>query len=322
MRILQINSARELGGGEVHVLQLADALRKRGHTVKIAGRRNGPLHPDLPFPFLNSGDLFTAHRLRCAIVGEQFDLVHAHVARDYTIAAAAAWGLHQLKLVFTRHLLYPVRRHFLYERVDGWIAPTARILKSLEPLHPKKSAVIPNWVDLERFPYRPHAFHNPVTIGLIGQISAHKGHDDAIEAMRQLGHGFRLLIGGKGEESYEAALRKRAAGLPVEFLGFVRVPDIFERIDILIMPSWEEPFGIVLLEAMASGIPVIATDRGGPAEIARGVLIPPNSPQALANAIRAVQPADGVQDAREHVEKNFDMRSVTPTIENFYQGLL
>ena len=64
-----------------------------------------------------------------------------------------------LKVVFTRHLLYPVRQHFLYKRVDGWIAPTAQILKTLDPLKPKRSAVIPNWVDLERFPYRPHAFH-------------------------------------------------------------------------------------------------------------------------------------------------------------------
>jgi glycosyltransferase involved in cell wall biosynthesis len=181
--------------------------------------------------------------------------------------------------------------------------------------------VIPNWVNLDNLPYRPHAFHEPVTVALVGQISPHKGHDDAVEAMGRLGSGFRLLIAGKGDPSYEASLKQKAAGLPIEFLGFVSLPEFFQKADILIAPSWEEPFGIVLLEAMASGIPVIATDRGGPAEIVKGVLIPPRRPDALAEAIRSVQPQKFIKEAREHVEQNFDMRKIVPMIEDFYRGL-
>ena len=321
MRILQVSSARNLGGGETHVLQLTDSLRAHGHTVVVAGRPNGPVNPDLVLSFRNSADFLTALRMRKVIRNEHFDVVHAHVARDYTIVAAAAWGVRPLKVVFTRHLLYPVRKHFLYERVDGWIAPTEQILKTLDPLNPKHSAVIPNWVDLEKLPYRPHPFHNPVNVGLIGQISPHKGHDDAIEAMRHLGDGFRLLIAGKGDRSYETLLKKKSAGLPVEFMGFVTLPGFFEKIDILTVPSWEEPFGIVLLEAMACGIPVIATSRGGPLEIARGILVPPRDPAALAEAIRSVRPSESIREAREHVEKNFDARRVVPMIEAFYRML-
>jgi len=91
MRILQVNSARSLGGGETHVIQLVRALRNLRHDVVVAGRRDGPLNPDIALPFLNSADFFSAHRLRAAIKREQFDILHAHVARDYTIAAAAAW---------------------------------------------------------------------------------------------------------------------------------------------------------------------------------------------------------------------------------------
>ena len=321
MRILQVSSARNLGGGETHVLELVNELRRRGHTVVVAGRREGPLQADVTLPFLNSADLFTVIRLRSVIHRGKFDVVHAHVARDYTIVAAAAWGIPEPKVIFTRHLLYPVRRHFLYRRVDGWIAPTAQILKTLDPLKPRYSAVIPNWVDLQRLPYRPHAFHSPVTVGLIGQISPHKGHDDAIEAIRQLGDGFRLIIAGRGNPKYEALLRKKSSGLPVEFLGFISLSEFFDKTDILIVPSWEEPFGIVLLEAMASGIPVIATNRGGPAEILRGVLVPPRDPAALAEAIRSMRPEEFVRDAREHVEKNFDLRNVVPMIEKFYRNL-
>jgi glycosyltransferase involved in cell wall biosynthesis len=319
MRILQVNSARHLGGGETHVLQLTEALRARGHTVALAGRRGGPLKPDVALPFLNSADLFSALRLRRVIQKGQFEIVHAHVARDYSIVAAAAWSVSGLKMVFTRHLLYPLRGHFLYRRVDGWIAPTAQILKTLDPLKPKRSAVIPNWVDLERFPYRPHTFHSPVTVGLIGQIAPHKGHDDAIEAMRRLGSGFRLLIAGKGEAEYESNLRRKAAGLPVEFAGFVRLQEFFEQTDIVILPSWEEPFGIVSLEAMATGIPVIAT---GPDEVVCGVRIPPHNPAALAEAIRSLRPDETIARAREHVEKNFDIRKVVPRIEEFYGSII
>jgi L-malate glycosyltransferase len=310
MRILQVSSAREIGGGETHVLQLVDGLGARGHDVKIAGRIDGPLKPDFQCGFF---------RLRALLKREQFDIVHAHVARDYPIVAAAARGISSLKVIFTRHLLYPVRRNPLYKRVDGWIAPTAQILEKLKPLKPNRSVVIPNWVDLQRFPYRPHEFHHPITIGLVGQISPHKGQDDAIEALRDLGDGFRLLIAGKGEPDYVASLKKKAAGLPIEFPGFVSLPQFFERIDILVAPSWEEPFGIVLLEAMASGIPVIATKKGGPAEFVRGLLVPPRDPASLAKAVRSVRPGQHVQEAREHVEKNFDIRKVIPLIEDFYR---
>src|SRR5262245_49744149 len=230
MRILQVNSASSLGGGETHVLQLVEALRSRGRHVLVAGRARGPLHPDIALPFRNSADLLTALRLRAILKRERFDVLHAHVARDYPIAAAAAWNLPEIKVVFTRHLLRPIRRHVLYRRVDGWIAPTSEIMRTLEPLAPKTSAVIPNWVDLEKFPYRPHAFHEPIVIGLVGQVSPHKGHDDAIEAIRRLGRGFRLVIAGVGEASYERKLRVSAADMPVDFVGFVTLPKFFEEI--------------------------------------------------------------------------------------------
>jgi glycosyltransferase involved in cell wall biosynthesis len=254
-----------------------------------------------------------ALRLRSALKAGRFDVVHAHVARDYPIVAAAALGIRNLTVVFTRHLLHPVRRNPLYKRVDGWIAPTAQILETLSPLKPKRATVIPNWVNTEKFSFAPHAPHNPVRIGLIGQISPHKGHDDAVEAMRELAPRFRLVIAGEGDPAYVRALKRKSSGLPIEFVGFVSLPAYFAQIDILLVPSWQEPFGIITLEAMSSGIPVIAT---GPADVVRGTVVPPRDPHALAQAIRnsKLDPA-----ARPHVEKNFDIRQVIPRIEEFYQ---
>jgi glycosyltransferase involved in cell wall biosynthesis len=331
MRILQVSSAQGLGGGETHFLELVESLRNRGHDVVVAGRRNGPLKPQIELPFINSADLFTALRLRSVLKKHSFDILHAHVARDYTVTAAAAWNLSKTKVVFTRHLLLPVRRHALYRRVDAWLAPTSQILKTLEPLSPKLSAVVPNWVDTAKFTNRPHGLHQPVTIGLLGQISPHKGHDDAIDAIRRLGTDFRLLIVGKGESGYVDELKKKSVGLPVDFPGFAELPEFFSMIDILAVPSWEEPFGIVVLEAMASGVPVIATNRGGPAEIIRsalhGVLVPPRDPAALANAIQSLADDDERRQlisktAREFVESNFDIRVVVPRIEDFYRRVV
>jgi glycosyltransferase involved in cell wall biosynthesis len=331
MRILQVSSAQGLGGGETHVLELVDSLRNRGHDVVVAGRRNGPLKPQIELPFINSADIFTALRLRSVLKRDSFDILHAHVARDYTITAAAAWNLSKTKVVFTRHLLLPVRSHALYRRVDAWLAPTSQILKTVETLSPKLSAVIPNWVDAAKFGYRPHPLHHPVTIGLLGQVSPHKGHDDGIDALRILGKGFRLLIAGKGESEYVDALKKKSVGLPVDFLGFAELPEFFSMIDILAVPSWEEPFGIVLLEAMASGVPVIATNKGGPAEIIRsalyGVLVAPRNPAALATAIQSLADDDERRQlisrtAREFVETNFDIRVVVPRVEDFYRRVI
>src|SRR5262249_36548830 len=154
------SSARTLGGGETHVLEMTTALRKRGHQVIVAGASAGPLKPEIPL---------TPFGLRRILTHERFDIVHAHVARDYPLVAAAALGVRKLKVIFTRHLLYPVRRNLLYRRVDGWIAPTEQILDTLAPLKPKSSAVIPNWVDTEKFVFRPHPPHHPVRVGLIGQ---------------------------------------------------------------------------------------------------------------------------------------------------------
>ena len=85
----------------------------------------------------------------------------------------------------------------------------------------------------------------------------------------------------------------------------------FGKVDILLVPSWEEPFGIVLLESMAAGVPVISTTAGGPQEIIvqgeSGILVPAKNPGALADAIRSLAASDSllaniVRQARKRVE--------------------
>jgi len=149
---------------------------------------------------------------------------------------------------------------------------------------------------------------------------------DAVEAMRILGTGYRLLIAGKGDDKYVSNLRDKCADLPIAFPGFVSLPDFFETIDVLLVPSWEEPFGLVVLEGMASGIPVIATAAGGPQEIinseVNGLLVPPRDSKALAAAIASIhdQRDSLIRAARVRAEE-FDIRKIVPQIEKFYRAL-
>ncbi len=330
MRILQVCSADVLGGGEVHVIELTGKLREHGHRVEVAGRSGGPLDLDYAFGFRNALDFSTAYKLRRIVRRERFDVVHAHVARDYSIVATALAGLAGPRLIFTRQLIFPVKRHPLYSRVDGWIVTTPQIRDSIQHLSPRATAIVPNWVAVSGMPYADRPLRAPVILGLLGQVSPHKGHDDAIEVMRELGDGYRLLVGGTGKPDYEDSLKANAAGLGIEFLGFVKPARFLPQIDILILPSWEEPFGIVVLEAMAAGVNVIATDAGGPPEILdygrAGMLTPPRNPRAMAEAVRRLASDDGLRrELREHaverVRTRYDIELAVPRIEEFYGQL-
>jgi glycosyltransferase involved in cell wall biosynthesis len=145
-------------------------------------------------------------------------------------------------------------------------------------------------------------------LGVVAQLSPWKGQDTAIEALKQVceeGLDAHLLLIGSAKfraratrfdnEGYVARLHEMAAdaGLQdrVSWLGEREdVPELVSALDILLLPSWEEPFGRALIEAMALRVPVIATDVGGPPEILEhgheGLLLPPRRPHAWARAIR------------------------------------
>jgi glycosyltransferase involved in cell wall biosynthesis len=104
----------------------------------------------------------------------------------------------------------------------------------------------------------------------VGRIDPRKGIDDAIEALRRLPAEASLRIVGAGDAGYLAQLRERAAGLRVELAGpreHDELPAIYAEADAVVFPvRWEEPWGLVPLEAMGCGRPVVATGAGGSSE--------------------------------------------------------
>ena len=110
-----------------------------------------------------------------------------------------------------------------------------------------------------------------VTLGFIGRIAATKGVDvllSAVQSAAYLRERFRVLIAGSGDADYLEALKSRAAGLPVEFLGTVAPQAFYSRLDWCVVPSlWDEPLARVLFESFAHGVPVIGSRTGGTPEL-------------------------------------------------------
>lgn len=149
-----------------------------------------------------------------------------------------------------------------------------------------------------------------VLLGVVAQLSPWKGQDTAIEALellRSAGVDAHLLLIGSAKfvaratrfdnQAYVARLRRTIADAGLEdrvsWLGERDdVPELIRALDVLLLPSWEEPFGRALIEAMALGVPIVSTNVGGPVEIVEqgreGFLVAPREPAAWAEAIRRI----------------------------------
>lgn len=175
-----------------------------------------------------------------------------------------------------------------------------------------------------------------VIIGIVGSVQYRKGHDILLEAISQLRNDLKnkvhLIILGEGSETEEiwlkGLIRKFNLESTISKFGFQDPKPFYDVIDILILPSRLEGFGLVVAEAMASGTFVIATDCGGTAEIMgdTGILVPPQDSQALAQAMQQAvnltqeQITDNNLRARQRIEEMFSLeKSVEKWLEIYEQ---
>jgi glycosyltransferase involved in cell wall biosynthesis len=219
---------------------------------------------------------------------------------------------------------------------------TARQWSESLRVSPEHFAVVHNGVDLDRFmpADAPRRAAVRRTLGLpidrflvlyVGRIDPDKGVDRALETARRLDGGeYHLAIAGEpnpgsfgGDDtaarSYADGLRTRYADAPVTWLGRLEdVSALFAASDAVILPSrFDEPFGLVVLETLASGIPIVASAAGGIPEILTGPLsanlVSSGEPSAYAQRLRALRDwrsrdPDLGPRGREHVARNFTLR--------------
>lgn len=172
----------------------------------------------------------------------------------------------------------------------------------------KPAPVVPFGVDTEAFRPRPlevERTNRPLTIGYIGRMLPGKGLNVLADALEKIkGEPWQLLVVGDGSERGNFEQRLREAGLHdrAEFTGavsFALVPEYFQRLDVMVIPTEttkrvREQFGRVIVEAMASGVPVIGSTCGAIPEVIgdAGLVFPEGNATALADALRSLL-ADG-----------------------------
>lgn len=365
MKILQISSAASFGGGERYVADLTNSLVARGHELYAVLRPHSPLTAYLKIerdriktlPLRNALDVPSAHELAKFVGRHEIEIVHAHMARDYSLASYAAQRNRRAKLaklIVTRHVLFQMNRlhrHTLARahRVIAVSNAVARELRSQRIVTDSQLAVAPNGIDVARFAidFDRAAFrqsiglpaHGPL-VGSIGELRALKRHDDFIRAAARVAVQFpetHFVLAGL-DTSPAREVHRQLEQLVVEtglkdrfhFLGWVEEAEkLLGAIDVFVSASETESFGLAIAEAMAAGTAVVATATEGAQEVVddqeTGFLVPIGDVARMADSI-ALLLSDGELrrrigvNAREVVKAKFSLERMVDQIEQLYRA--
>ena len=348
------------GGVTQHVRYLYENLRLRGHDVRILTSSHGlqrasegdviRIGKGFSMPVNGSVGTITlsprfVSQVRAMLEREQFDLLHFHepfvpflspiilrLSTSVNIATFHAYGGFSPSYEFGSRVMKGSA-----SRLHGRIAVSGAAKHFIDRYFPGEYKVIPNGVDIDRFLKAVPLARwqdGPKNLLFVGRFEPRKGLIELLKAyriLRKTGCDCRLLVVGTGPLGREArryVATRRLKG--VEFLG--RVTDeekaqLFRTAEVYISPATGgESFGIVLLEAMAAGTPIVASDIHGYKGVVRrgreALLVPPREPKPLAAAIarllrddelRAAMSAAGSARALE-----FSWERVTAKVDGYY----
>jgi glycosyltransferase involved in cell wall biosynthesis len=275
MIVLNVMLGRGRGGLERAAAHYHHALLASGHSVVGFGHPTGWMRSQLPAGAafqsaapLNDFDFRTHFALVRTLRELRPTVVLAHGNRAIRFAS-------RLEGVWRIGVLHNSRFKSATGRLDACIAVTPELAAAARRQYAGMNVeVVPNLVDMAAETTRPPR-REPVVIGALGRLHVDKGFDRLIRALADPGlpgMNWRLVIAGEGPE--RAALQGLAThlgiGQHVELIGWVDDRrSFFRSIDVLCMPSRTESFGMVLVEAMAHGVPVIVSDNPGSREIVR-----------------------------------------------------
>ena len=316
---VQIDTARTWRGGQNQVRLTGLGLRARGHRVAVVAHPDGELRKRLPpdmdvVPLAPRGevDLPAAWRMSRLIRDLQPDVVHAHDPHGVAVAATAlsmASPPRRPALVAARRVDFHIRANsfsrWKYRQVDRFITASEAIRAMLieDGVPADRATTVHEGIDVDRvaaieplnvreeYWFPPHS----LVVGNIAALVPHKGQKHLIEAaaivVREVPEA-RFLILGEGElrPTLEHQVKHLHLSQHVVFAGFrADVLAVLKGLDLFVLSSVTEGLGTSLLDAMAAGRPIVATQAGGIPEVVvdgeTGVLVPPRDGEALAAAI-------------------------------------
>ncbi len=273
------------------------------------------------------------------------DILHALVSSPAGYAAQIAAQHHQLPYVITEH-----SSMYLQDGVQAWkfkqlrsafgsaaavAAVSAALATAIEPYTKETPTVIPNFIDTDFFTLPPTArATSPFVFLAAGNLVPVKGYDILLHAFAALAGdhaALELRIAGSGPEL--GVLQELALQMGVEkqviFTGQLSPREIRQEMwkaNALVVSSRHETFSIVLIEALATGLPVVSTRAGGPEGIVSaevGVLVPPEDASALAEGMRRVMATSYDPTLlRNYAVRNYSPKAVIDQLDSFYARAL
>lgn len=340
MRVLNIMLGRKAGGIEQASVDYAEALQRAGHetfTVTstdawVNRKLDDALLPRISFSNMGYWDPIAAYKLRQIARAAQAEIAISHGNRALKIGALALRGICPLSYVTHNYNIKHIRKADLVFTITRALALEAELAGT----PPEHIFHIPNMV---RIPdaLQPHTlYQRPPVIGTMGRMVRNKGFDVLLRAaaiMNARGLQFSLRIGGDGEEraALEALTQELGIRRTVTFTGWIENPkEFYNAIDIFVLPSHHEPFGIVLIEAMCAGLACITTDAEGPSEIVHhgedALMVPRHDPEAMALAIERVLTdhalaAELAAKGQELVAKHYSMDAMARRLHEALQSV-
>ncbi|MBA4311136.1 MAG: hypothetical protein C0417_00750 [Chlorobiaceae bacterium] len=350
-------------------VKLAGSFRDRGHEIYFAAHPEGRIFSELNLlgiktisvRLLRNFDPFSSMKLRSVIRKNDIDVLHVHMSRDLVHAYFASSMMKKRPIIILQKQVSSkvskkdLFHRLIYSRVDKIFVLSNFLCENILntcPVDEKKIIVIPGGINTDLYSVDQSETiklraelgipQNSLVIGAIARIDRAKGFTELVTAFAGLPESMgetRLVIVGEptfGEENYSSELHElvRSLGLTdlVIFAGFRSdIPRLFSMFDIFALPSYEEAFGYVYIEAMAAGLPVIATNSGGAPDIISdgetGFLIPPKNVESLRDVLikllsdHQLRKSFGAR-GKKKVDDNFSESEILQKYEDEYYSLL
>jgi len=367
IKILYVFAALPIGGAEQLLVAELERLDKtlfaplvcviseKGPVGEMIEKMGIPLVP-LHRMKKNQFDYGIIRELKKLILQEKVSIVHTHLYDGGKYGRIAARMAKVPIIIHTVHNVYVKSRikyhlinwilSFLSNRIIAVSGAVKESIVRYDRINKDRIQVIHNGIDLSKLegPFSRSEWRSEFgigpeeyVVGVIARLEEQKGHIYLLEAlsmMRDLLPLLKVLIVGDGKlrSFLEEETRKRGLSSCVYFLG-TREPisPILKAIDLFLLPSLWEGFSVAILEAMAAGVPIIATRVGGTEEVITsgqdGLLIPPGDAQSLAKAIEdALIHREKFQKmaimGQERVCRNFSIENHVASIQALYLEIL
>lgn len=341
MRILQIAPLWEsvpppaYGGTEAVVSLLTEELVRRGHDVILAASGDSVTSARLVSTFDRSlrraDDLRDrspydwAHIAGALRLADDVDIIHNHAGEPLMAMSA----LVRTPILSTMHCMLTPDTKFIWDRYEGaYNTIGSTQIRNTLPIEGKgwHAGHVHNAIDVDTFPFSANKGEDLL---FLSRIAPEKGPEIAIDVAKRLGR--RLILAGKVDHYdrrfFEEVVRDRIDGEQIVFFGeadAAQKRELYRDAHCLLMPlMWDEPFGLVMPEAMACGTPVIAFRRGSAEELIvhgeTGFVV--DSPDEMVDAVGATPSIDPAR-CREHVRQNFAPATMADRYLRIYERVL